>query len=103
MRHLSVAAAALAIGLAAGISFAQAPQSPQPFFVGNRLGLPITPAPNSTFTPMSSNVKVFGAIFSAESCSYDPGRGVIVVPNRSVAQTVQTNNAFVSLINHDGS
>jgi hypothetical protein len=52
---------------------------------------------------MSSNVKVFGAIFSAESCSYDPGRGVIVVPNRSVAQNVQTNNAFVSLINHDGS
>src|SRR5262245_4912597 len=104
MRHLSLAAAALAIGLAAGISFAQAPpQSPQPFFVGNRPGLPITPAPNTTFTPMSSNVKVFGAIFSAESCSYDPGRGVIVVPNRSVGQNVQTNNAFVSFINHDGS
>jgi len=64
-----VAASALAIGLAAGASFAQAPpQSPQPFVVGNRLGLPITPAPNTTFTPMSANVKVFGAIFSAESC-----------------------------------
>jgi sugar lactone lactonase YvrE len=48
-------------------------------------------------------VKVYGAIFSAESCSYDPGRGVIVVPNRSVGQNVQTNNAFVSFINHDGS
>jgi SMP-30/gluconolaconase/LRE-like protein len=75
----------------------------QPFFVGNRLGLPITPTPNSTFAPMSANVKVFGAIFSAESCSYDAGRGVIVVPNRSVGQNVQTNNGFVSLINHDGS
>ena len=48
-------------------------------------------------------MKVYGAIFSAESCSYDPGRGVIVVPNRSVGQNVQTNNAWVSFINHDGS
>jgi hypothetical protein len=28
---------------------------------------------------MSGNVKVFGAIYSAESCSYDAERGVIVV------------------------
>jgi hypothetical protein len=52
---------------------------------------------------MSSNVKVYGSIYSAESCSYDPGRGLIVVPNRGVAQNVQTNNAWVSFINHDGS
>jgi hypothetical protein len=32
-----------------------------------------------------------------------PGRGVIVVPNRGVPQNVQTNNAWVSFINHDGS
>jgi len=98
------ALAALTLGIIAGSSHAQQPaQGTQPFFVGNRLGLPITPAPTSTFAPMSSNVKVYGAIFSAESCSYDPGRGVIVVPNRSVGQNVQTNNAFVSFINHDGS
>jgi hypothetical protein len=48
-------------------------------------------------------VKVYGAIYSAESCSYDPTRGVIVVPNRGVPQSVQTNDAFVSFINHDGS
>jgi hypothetical protein len=48
-------------------------------------------------------VKVYGAIYSAESCSYDPVRGVIVVPNRGVPQSVQTNNAWVSFINHDGS
>jgi sugar lactone lactonase YvrE len=48
-------------------------------------------------------VKVYGAIYSAESCSYDPERGVIVVPNRGVPQNVQTNNAWVSFINHDGS
>lgn len=79
------------------------PQGPQPFFVGNPLGMPINPAPDGTFQPMSSNVKVYGAIYSAESCSYDEGRGVIVVPNRGVGQNVETNNAWVSFINHDGS
>ena len=82
---------------------AQQPQGQRPFSVGNRLGLPVTPAPNGTFEPISSNVKVFGAIYSAESCSYDADRGVIVVPNRGVGQGVQTNNAWVSFINHDGS
>jgi hypothetical protein len=52
---------------------------------------------------MSTNVKVYGAIYSAESCSYDPTRGVIVVPNRGVGQNVQINNAWISFINHDGS
>ena len=47
--------------------------------------------------------KVFGAIYSAESCSYDPVRNLIVVPNRGVGQNVQTNNGWVSFINHDGS
>ena len=52
---------------------------------------------------MSSNVKVYGAIYSAESCSYDPVRNLIVVPNRGVPQNVQVNNAWISLLNHDGS
>ncbi len=80
-----------------------APATPQPYIVGNRLGLPINPAPDGAFNPISPNVKVFGAIYSAESCSYDPQRGVIVVPNRGVGQNVQTNNAWISFINHDGS
>ncbi len=96
-------AAALVIGIAAGGSFAQQPQGPQPFSVGSPLGLPVTPAADRPFEAMSSNVKVYGAIYSAESCSYDAGRGVIVVPNRGVPQNVQGNNAWVSLINHDGS
>ena len=98
--------AALAIAFAAGATLAQqpaAPQGPQPYFVGNRLGMPINPAPDGAFTPMSNNVKVYGAIYSAESCSYDETRGLIVVPNRGVGQNVQTNNAWVSFINHDGS
>ncbi len=99
-------AAALLIGMAAGVLIAQAPAQPagpQPYFVGNPLGMPINPAPDGKFDPMSKNVKVYGAIYSAESCSYDPTRGVIVVPNRGVAQNVQTNNAWISFINHDGS
>ena len=101
----SAAAVTLIASLAAGTLAAQqaAPAGPQPFTVGNRLGLPIAPAPDGKFDPMSSNVKVYGAIYSAESCSYDPGRGVIVVPNRGVAQNVQTNNGWISFINHDGS
>ena len=82
---------------------AQQPQGPQPFSVGNRLGLPINPAADGGFDPISSNVKVYGAIYSAESCSYDAARGVIVVPNRGVPQNVQANNGWVSFLNHDGS
>lgn len=101
---LMTGAVALVSGISGGFLAAQQqPPAPQPYFVGNRLGLPINPAPDGTFAPMSGNVKVFGAIYSAESCSYDAQRGVIVVPNRGVAQNVQTNNAWVSFINHDGS
>jgi len=96
-------AAGLVIGVVAGASLAQQAQQPQPYAVGNRLGLPVTPAADGAFEPISSNVKVYGSIYSAESCSYDPGRGVIVVPNRGVPQNVQTNNAWVSFVNHDGS
>jgi sugar lactone lactonase YvrE len=99
--RFAAGAAALVFGITA-VVMAQQPPAPQPFFVGNRLGLPINPAADGAFEPMSSNVKVYGAIYSAESCSYDPVRGVIVVPNRSVGQNVQTNNAWVSFINHDG-
>src|SRR5678809_412584 len=93
--------ALLLTGIAASALTAQ--QAPQPYSVGNRLGLPINPAADGAFNPMSSNVKVYGAIYSAESCSYDPTRNVIVVPNRGVGQNVQVNNAWISFINHDGS
>ena len=99
-----VATAALLVGVVSStLSAQQPPAAPQPFSVGNRLGLPVTPGADGAFQPISSNVKVYGAIYSAESCSYDPDRGVIVVPNRGVPQNVQTNNAWISFINHDGS
>jgi hypothetical protein len=101
---LLVGAAALAIGMSTDNAFAQQPSGPRPFYVGNGLGLPVEPgAAGPAFEGISSNVKVYGAIYAAESCSYDPERGLIVVPNRGVPQSVQTNNGWISFINHDGS
>jgi len=103
-RVVSIASAAvLAALLAPAPSPAQQPQPAPPFTVGNALGIPAAPTPGTTFEPVSPNVKVFGAIYSAESCSYDATRGVIVVPNRVMPQNIQVNDAFVSFINHDGS
>jgi hypothetical protein len=103
IRILLVATIAVISGAIAGAALTWQAQAPQPFVVGNRLGLPVTPTPDGKFEAISSNVKVYGSIYSAESCSYDATRGLIVVPNRGVPQNVQTNNAWVSFLNHDGS
>jgi hypothetical protein len=105
MKRLAVLAnaVALAVVTAPVASVAQQPQGTPPFSVGNPVGMPVTPGTGGTFEPASSNVKIYGAIYSAESCSYDEARNVIVVPNRGVPQSVQANDAFVSFINHDGS
>ena len=54
-------------------------------------------------TPMSANVKVYGSVVSAESCSYDPTRKLILTINRGATQKQAPNDAFVTLLNHDGS
>ena len=97
---------ALLTGVALGTAVAQQgapPAGPVPYFVGNRLGMPITPGTDGAFTPMSNNVKVYGSVYSAESCSYDPVRRLIVVPNRGVGQNVRTNDAWITFLNPDGS
>jgi hypothetical protein len=99
---------ALSVGMALGAAIAQqappaAPVGPVPYFVGNALGMPINPDPKTKFEAMSDNVKVYGSVYSAESCSYDPVRKVIVVPNRGVGQNVRTNDAWITFLNHDGS
>jgi SMP-30/Gluconolactonase/LRE-like region len=71
----------------------------KPFVAGRPLGVTLKGA----YTPMSSNVKVYGAVVNAESCSYDAVRGLIVVPNRGAEQHEAPNDGFVSLLNHDGS
>ena len=104
MRSLALlATAALLGGAIPGELLTQQTQETRPYSVGNRLGLPVEPAADGAFEGISPNVRVFGAIYSAESCSYDADRGVIVVPNRGVPQRVQANNAWISFINHDGS
>lgn len=74
-------------------------QETESYPVGNPLGL----TTDGDFKPISSNVTVYGALGSVESCIYDPEREVIVVPNRGAPQQMQTNNAWISFINHDGS
>lgn len=103
MKRIKFLASVGALVISVVASPVHAQQEPQPYFVGNPLGLPVRPAVDGTFEPISSNVTVYGAIYSAESCSYDDERGVIVVPNRGAAQHVQANDAWVSFINHDGS
>lgn len=104
---------ALSIGLLAGgsatlMAYAQPANPPRPYYVGNPLGLPTAPpAPDAEnpqdFAAISDNVKVYGAIYGTESCSYDPDRDLIVAPARGVGQSVRANDAFIALINHDGS
>jgi hypothetical protein len=57
--------------LASSLSAEQTP-TPQPFFVGNRLGLPINPAADGVFEAISSNVKVVGAIYSPKAARMMP-------------------------------
>ncbi|ALO47644.1 SMP-30/gluconolactonase/LRE family protein [Pseudohongiella spirulinae] len=54
-------------------------------------------------TPMSDNVKVFGSFRFAESCTFDPERNLILAMNAGVAQNMEPNDGYVSLINPDGS
>lgn len=107
--RLIAAFAALSISAAPAAGRAQQspPQTPaqvaRPYPVGNPLGLPIIPASDGQFSPISSNVKVFGSVYSAESCAYDAERNVIVVPNRGVPPSVRVNDAWITFLNHDGS
>jgi DNA-binding beta-propeller fold protein YncE len=104
MKRHTVAAIA-AITAAMGSVQAQTPPpgaaaSPaKPFVAGQPLGVTL----DGAYTPMSKNVKVYGGVVNAESCSYDAVRGLIVVPNRGADQNQVPNDGFVSLLNHDGS
>jgi len=73
-------------------------QNSDSYPVGNPLGL----ISEGDFQPISSNVNVYGAIHTAESCIYDAERDLIVVPSMASRQNIEQNNAWVSLINTDG-
>lgn len=55
------------------------------------------------FTPLSSNVKVYGSMRFTESCTFDKERNLIVVMNQGVKQELQPNDGYVSLLHPDGS
>jgi hypothetical protein len=60
------------------------------------------PGPDEAPRALSGAV-VRGGIDFAESCSYDPARDLIVVPNQGVrARDGGVNDGYVALINHDG-
>jgi len=98
MRVFVATAAAFLAALPAAAQQQQQPASPG-FEAGKPLGITVDGRP----LPMSKNVKVYGAVVSAESCSYDPGRGLIMVVNRGAAQNEAPNDGFVSLLHSDGS
>jgi hypothetical protein len=106
MRQPTVSAIlALMVGTASTDGHAQQPPpvGPRQYTVGNPLGLPIVPSADGRFAPISANVKAYGSVYSAESCSYDPERRLVVIPNRGVPQTVRANDAWITLLNPDGS
>ena len=88
----TMAAAAVWI-LAAALMAQQAPRvarSPTSSVIV--LGCP-SPQGQRPFNPISPNVKVYGAVYAAESCSYDAERSLIVVPNRGVSQDCRQTTA----------
>jgi hypothetical protein len=103
----------LTLAAFAGEAFAQQPPpQPRDYFVGTPgVGLPVAPPPPASgtgtppnaFAPASKNVRMYGALYSVESCVYDAGRGVIIAPSRGVGQSVRTNDAWIAFVNHDGS
>ena len=67
------------------------------------VGHPVGILSDGEFEPITSNVSVYGAINNAESCIYDASRDLVVVPSRGLSQGMQVNDAWVSLLNPDGS
>jgi len=68
-----------------------------------RAGMPLGVTVEGQYTPISSNVRVFGSFRFAESCTYDESRGLIVAMNRGMPRADVENDGYVSLINTDGS
>lgn len=95
MKTISLLAAAVSIA-AATVTHAQT--------TGFTAGAPLSTTNQAgEHTPMSSNVRVFGSFRFAESCTFDPDRNLILAMNAGVAQEMQENDGYVSLINPDGS
>lgn len=88
--------------LGASVS-AQTQLAPAPSKPAFEAGKPLGVTTEGVYAPLSRNVKVYGAVVSAESCSYDRTRDLIMVVNRGANQNEIPNDGSVSLLNHDGS
>ncbi|WP_437193211.1 SMP-30/gluconolactonase/LRE family protein [Planctomicrobium sp. SH527] len=99
---ISLVASLCTMALVGNVAVAQnaAPKSKQEFQAGQPLGS-INEA--GEFVKISDNVKVYGSFRFAESCVYDSDRDLIVVMNAGVAQNLEPNDGYVSLLNPDGS
>lgn len=95
---LAIAATLLSVNVAAQAPAANA--EAKPFAAGTPLG---TINEAGVATPMSDNVKVYGSFRFAESCTFDPERNLILAMNAGIANELQPNDGYVSLINPDGS
>ena len=96
MKTEIVIAATMGLVLATSVANAQEKSAAKKEFQpGKPLG---TPNEAGQFTTMTSNVKVFGSFRFAESCTYDAKRNLIVVMNAGVAQSLEPNDGYVSLL-----
>lgn len=99
MKTLIASIAALTMS-ASAVAQTPAPSAQPAAF---KAGMPLGVMTDGKHTPVSANVKVYGALVNAESCSYDETRNLIVAVNRGIDQKFLPNDGFISLINHDGS
>jgi len=86
--------------LATLVGALSAPLSAQEFVAGEPLG---STNEAGVKMPMSANVKVFGSFNFTESCTFDPGRNLVLAMNAGNRAEGAEQDGFVSLINPDGS
>jgi DNA-binding beta-propeller fold protein YncE len=95
----SMMVGAVALLSTAAMAQSQVEEAPQPFMAGGPLG---TTNEAGEETTLSENVRVFGSFRFAESCTFDVDRNLVIVMNGGVAQDVQENDGYVSILNPDG-
>lgn len=81
------------------VARAAAGAAPAGFTAGKPLG-----AVNEAgeYVPLSSNVRVYGSLRFAESCTFDAERDRVVMMNTGLSQDVLENDGYVSLLEPDG-
>ena len=94
----SLAVATIVVGCFAAVAIAQ-PRQRQPFVAGQPVGVEL----DGEYTPLSDNAAVFGGLVNAHSCVVDAARGLVIVPSQGYGQNLVPNDAYVSLLNPDGS